>query len=68
MKGIHKERESFRIRNRRNTTEFKAKKKKKKLIDLEALIAEENAPLEDWNEDEGERLCSCYIIFEIIFR
>jgi hypothetical protein len=56
MKGIHKEVESFRIRQRRNTAIAKAKKKKKRIVDLEALIAVENMPNE-WEENEDQRLC-----------
>jgi hypothetical protein len=56
MKGIHKEPQSFRIRQRRDKTIAKVNKKKKQIVDLEALIAEENVPIE-WEENEDQRLC-----------
>jgi hypothetical protein len=50
--GIHKEREAFRIRHRRNKTEEKAKKKVEDRLLLQTLMAGQNL-LED-NDDENE--------------
>jgi hypothetical protein len=59
MRGIHKERESFRIRKRRTKTEGRAKKKtenvKQNVVHLIAAVAV-NSPESDAHSDDERSL------------